>query len=67
MTEPSNLCPQVNIDDHVASRIILDCVHMSKQTWPWVWSRDMLLCLLDTCDSMFLDVFFTSQIILSKE
>jgi hypothetical protein len=32
-----------NIYDHVTSRVILDCVHMSKQTC----SRDMQLYLLD--------------------
>jgi hypothetical protein len=31
-----NLCPRVNIHDHMTSRVILDCVHMSKQTWPWI-------------------------------
>jgi hypothetical protein len=36
-------CPYVDIHDHMKSRVISDCVHMSKQTW----SRDMQLYLLD--------------------
>jgi hypothetical protein len=49
-----DFCPYVDIHDYVASRVILDCEHMSKQTW----SRDKFtikrLYLLDrycTCDS----------------